>query len=235
MKYKHYTEFKERNGKRICPECNKEFSKYGIINHYYRNHTLEGNQKMEKLSLLNKEKIQNGLGKGFASKEYQEYMKTDKYKEEQSERMLQVVKDNPDSYSANNVCGRNKKVTYNNESYQSTWEVIVAKYFDMFQIPFERIVEPIEYYWDGKIRNYFPDFYIRQWDIYIEVKGYETERDRAKWSALDNLIVLKDKEITHFEKMIKKCPYSQKERQLPAKQLLRYRNSLGAPKKAVLV
>jgi len=215
--------WKTTEGKYKCPLCYEDFSKYGISTHIKVSHfgiPGKGGHNMKNKSPWNKgltketdkrvrksgeaisktfKKCPEKMG-GFVSKEFQDYMKTDEYKKEQSERMLQVVKDNPDSYSANNVCGRSKKVIYNEETYQSTWEVIVAKYFDMFQMPYERKVKPIEYFWNGKIRSYFPDFYIRQWDIYIEVKGYETERDHAKWSALDNLIVLKEKEIKMLEK-----------------------------------
>ena len=31
--------------------------------------------------------------------------------------------------------------------------------------------------------------------MYIEVKGYERERDRCKWAAVDNLIVIKANDI----------------------------------------
>jgi len=34
--------FNEETNKYICPECGKEYSKYGIGNHFWRNHTEEG-------------------------------------------------------------------------------------------------------------------------------------------------------------------------------------------------
>ena len=30
---------------------------------------------------------------------------------------------------------------------------------------------------------------------YVEIKGYETDRDIAKWNAVPGIIVLKDKDI----------------------------------------
>ena len=46
---------------------------------------------------------------------------------------------------------------------------------------------------------YFPDFYVKDLDLYIEVKGYETERDKVKWNTCKNkgikLLVLKKNEI----------------------------------------
>ena len=35
---------------------------------------------------------------------------------------------------------------------------------------------------DGKVATYQPDFYVTDWEMFIEVKGYETDLDRAKWS-----------------------------------------------------
>jgi hypothetical protein len=51
------------------------------------------------------------------------------------------------------------------------------------------------YEWNGT-RRYFPDFYIESIDLYIEVKGYETDRDRAKWLQFpEKLCIIKAAEI----------------------------------------
>lgn len=45
---------------------------------------------------------------------------------------------------------------------------------------------------DGKLRHYTPDFWVEEWNTYVEVKGYETELDRIKWSQFkENLQVWK--------------------------------------------
>ena len=33
-----------------------------------------------------------------------------------------------------------------------------------------------------------PDFYVEDWDTYIEVKGYETALDRSKWSQFPHTL-----------------------------------------------
>ena len=38
----------------------------------------------------------------------------------------------------------------------------------------------------GRKRNYIPDFYLPDYDMYIEVKGYWT--DRAKWKMRDVMV-----------------------------------------------
>lgn len=51
------------------------------------------------------------------------------------------------------------------------------------------------YTWNGE-RTYFPDFYIESLDLYVEVKGYETDRDRAKWLHFPKkLCIIKAAEI----------------------------------------
>jgi hypothetical protein len=45
---------------------------------------------------------------------------------------------------------------------------------------------------------YTPDFYLNAIDTYIEIKGYETDKDRAKWSQIPVDIkfqVLKEKDL----------------------------------------
>ena len=70
-------------------------------------------------------------------------------------------------------------------SMDSTWEVACAQRLDELGVSWER--DPsikIKYQTKGKrYRNYIPDFYLPEYDIYIEVKGYWT--DRAKWKMRD--------------------------------------------------
>lgn len=117
-----------------------------------------------------------------------------------SASMRRAVLNSPDSYSANNVCGRVKITEYKNEKFHGQWEVDVAKWFDSKNILWERKTLPIEYNWNGKKHLYFPDFYLPKYNLFVEVKGYETERDRCKWSALDNLVIFKSAEITAIRK-----------------------------------
>ena len=56
---------------------------------------------------------------------------------------------------------------------------------------------PFQYEYEGKTRNYYPDFYLVEDDKYVEIKGYETEKDRAKWTQFKkSLLILKRKELT---------------------------------------
>lgn len=115
-------------------------------------------------------------------------------------KMKEAVKKYPDSYSSNNVCGRVKLKEYKGTKVNGGWELLVAQYLDKNDILWTNKVDPIEYEWNGKTHSYFPDFYLPELDLYIEVKGYKRDRDLAKWSRVDNLIVIKQKEIIQIQK-----------------------------------
>ena len=121
-------------------------------------------------------------------------------KQKISASMKRVVKERPESYSASNVNGRVKKVEYNGQIFDSSWEVIVAKFLDDNGYIWYKPTTGFEYFWENDIHLYYPDFYIPSLDLYIEVKGYKRDRDDYKWKSISNLIVIKQKEITAINK-----------------------------------
>ena len=112
-----------------------------------------------------------------------------------SESVKRAVLLNPESYSSNNVSGRVKMYEYNGMKFKGKWELLVAEKLFNENIKYTNIVSPIDYEWNGSIHKYFPDFYLEEYDLYIEVKGYQRDRDVAKWNSLDNLLVFKKQEI----------------------------------------
>lgn len=115
--------------------------------------------------------------------------------------MLKAVNDHPNSYSAN-ISGRTKSYIYkdslnNDVKVKGTWELLVANFLTTNNINWTNIIdEKIIYEWNSKKRRYFPDFYLIDYDIYIEVKGYERKRDLEKWKVIkDKLIIFKKNEI----------------------------------------
>lgn len=109
--------------------------------------------------------------------------------------MRQAVLDNPDSYSKKNVSGRVKMIEYNGNTYKGMWECVFAKYLTENNIKFLQPSSPFPYEFEGKWHLYFPDFYLEDLNVYVEVKGYERPRDLAKWNSVENLIVVKQKHI----------------------------------------
>ena len=116
-------------------------------------------------------------------------------KENFSNKIREVVKNNPDSYSSSNVNGRVKKILYNDIWLDSSWEVEVAKWLDTQSLKWEKSRTGFPYTWEGKERTYYPDFYLVDLDIYIEVKGYIRARDYEKWKSIPDLIIIKEKEF----------------------------------------
>ena len=82
-----------------------------------------------------------------------------------------------------NSFGKSKIVKYNNIDFHGHWEVEFAKYLDNLQIGWVRNTDKFKYKFDNKTRYYTPDFYIPNLDLYIEIKGYPTEKDFCKWNS----------------------------------------------------
>ena len=126
---------------------------------------------------------------------------TEEKRIEQSLRMSKIAKEKPDSYSINNVSGRVKMFEYNGFKLKGNWELKIAKLLDENNIKWTNKIEPFPYFWNNSWHLYFPDFYLVDLDIYIEVKGFERERDRIKWKSVNKkLIILKEKEIELLSK-----------------------------------
>ena len=71
---------------------------------------------------------------------------------------------------------------YKGADLHGTWELAYAKWLDSQNILWERTKTKFPYVYKDKLRHYTPDFYLPTEDIYIEIKGYSTKKDEAKWS-----------------------------------------------------
>jgi hypothetical protein len=93
---------------------------------------------------------------------------------------------------------RNMHINYKGNDLHGTWELKYAQYLDGENINWIRNKDSFKYLFDGKERYYTPDFYLIDSDEYIEIKGYKTEKDDAKWSQFPKhrkLIVLMEREL----------------------------------------
>jgi hypothetical protein len=93
---------------------------------------------------------------------------------------------------------KNMHYNYNGVDLHGRWELNYAQYLDKNNIKWIRCKEQFDYFYDGKNRKYTPDFYLTESDEYIEIKGYKTEKDKAKWSQFPKnkkLIVLTASEL----------------------------------------
>lgn len=124
--------------------------------------------------------------------------------EKQRLRLSENIKDR---YAAGWMpkAGRCKKFEYNSPIagqvlLDGTWELRVAKWLDCQGLNWRRNTQRFKYFnLKGIESHYTPDFYIEEWKSYLEVKGYETELDRCKWSQFSKpLIVWKAEQINQL-------------------------------------
>ena len=183
---------------KTCPFCSKEFK---TRNHEYKC-SLNPNRYVK---IWTEEMIKHASMKSKKSND--EYW-TQERRLEQSVRMLKIVKENPDSYSKSNVSGRVKMYEIESSKgvtkVKGTWERSVATLLNSFGINWTNSIKPFSYFWNNGWHLYFPDFYLFDLDIYIEVKGFETDRDIAKWKYFESpLIKIKKTEMKNLESFLK--------------------------------
>lgn len=133
---------------------------------------------------------------------------TDEKRKAHSVKMKKIVEANPDSYSKNNVSGRVKiyevKSSTGLTKVKGRWELSVANWLNENNVRWTNDIKPYSYFWNNGWHLYFPDFYLIDSDILIEVKGYERERDRCKWGSVDKkLIIIKQKEIDNLDQNLR--------------------------------
>jgi hypothetical protein len=105
----------------------------------------------------------------------------------------------PESYSASNR-GRTKCIEKHGVKFQGKWELEFFEWCQSKSILVERCSEWFPYTFDGD-RQYNPDFYLRDLGVYVEVKGFQTKKDEAKWMAFPHkLLIVKKSEINRIKK-----------------------------------
>lgn len=66
-----------------------------------------------------------------------------------------------------------RKVIYKDIVFDSSWEVTIAKLLDSLSIKWIRPKESIEWIdGTGKSRKYFPDFYLEEYDVFLDPKNH---------------------------------------------------------------
>lgn len=88
------------------------------------------------------------------------------------------------SISLNNHGGRCKWYNYNGINLQGTWELAIAKKLDQFSISWIKTKEKryiLEYIDNNKkLHSYNPDFYLKDYNCFLEIKGYWWGKDKRK-------------------------------------------------------
>jgi hypothetical protein len=85
-----------------------------------------------------------------------------------------------------------------------SWELAFCKFADKHKLNWSRNKKRFPYIKpDGKSSTYQPDFYVEEWNCYVEIKGYETDLDKAKWSQFpEPLRILRKEQIGKLDELV---------------------------------
>jgi len=86
-----------------------------------------------------------------------------------------------------------KRYTYNDVSFDSSWEVEIAKFLDEHQIKWSRSRKHLLHWIDsnGKQRRYYPDFFLEDLNIYVDPKNpYKQKQDKEKLDFIKQSVIL---------------------------------------------
>jgi hypothetical protein len=90
---------------------------------------------------------------------------------------------------------------------RSSWETNVARILKYLKLEYE--FEPTFQLQDG--RYFHPDFYLKDWDVYIEVKGRwlgDAKQKLELWQKqfnISNLVLIQEKDYKDLKKTFKDC------------------------------
>lgn len=98
-----------------------------------------------------------------------------------------------------------KSFTVNNikdepQYIQGSWEKKFVEFLNENKINWSRNNTGFRYQFNNDTKTYFPDFYLEDYDVFVEVKGYQTEKDIAKWQNFPKkLLIVKKEELKNLE------------------------------------
>lgn len=70
---------------------------------------------------------------------------------------------------------------------QGTWELEFIQWLDMNNLTFSCHKGRLEYDINGEIHSYYPDFYVNEWDCYVDIKNdYHYSLQKEKFKSLEN-------------------------------------------------
>lgn len=170
------------------------FIKYNNTPHKGTNQFIKAKELGLSIPTFSKE-TREKQGKAWLGKKH-----TNEEKQKISNGIQKAILEHPESYSGLN--SKAKKEVYNGIKFDSSWEVDVAKYLDKNNIKWERVKTGFKYLYENKYHHYYPDFYLIDLNYYIEVKGYQRDinKDLCKWNTINNLIIIKCKEINDIKR-----------------------------------
>ena len=106
--------------------------------------------------------------------------------------MKLAVEKYPESYTSSNR-GRVKQIEFDGLKFHGNWEVLFYKWCNENNINCERGKKYFYYIWMESEHLYFPDFFLPEYNLWVEVKGFKTDRDICKWEQFPEKILILEK------------------------------------------
>jgi hypothetical protein len=185
-----------RNHERLCKNNpNRQFTPFHCQK-FQNSSSKRGNQytKAKKLGLdipQISDSTREKLKKAYSSR-------TSEWHKENGKKISETINKKVKEGTWHTSLAKHMHIEYNGIDLHGSWELAYAKYLDANNIRWIRNKDSFTYVYDGKERKYTPDFYLIDSDEYIEIKGYKTKKDEAKWSQFPKhrkLIILMRKEF----------------------------------------
>lgn len=200
----------------LCRFCNKECKNSNSLRNHERLCKSNPNYQVTYLE-KNRSFIPQRNGANTAKDEGREFIvypetrsklakanlsRTDEWNKENGKKIAKTVNEKVANGEWHTSLAKHMHIDYKGNDLHGSWELKYAMFLDENKIAWVRNKDSFSYYFNGKERKYTPDFYLPGSDEYIEIKGYKTEKDEAKWTQFPThrtLIVLMEKELREMK------------------------------------
>lgn len=181
-----------------CKYCDRIFNKIGPL-HFHENKcynnpnrtkawnyglTKETDERIMKYTNTRIENIKSGdivnLNKGLTKESDKRIMK---YAIKTSKTINSKISTN----DWHNSFSKTRTQRYKGINMMGNWEVEFAKLLDKRNILWKYTEDKFDYLFNDSLHKYNPDFYLPEYNLYIEIKGYPTLKDFSKWKSITNL------------------------------------------------
>tara|TARA_Y100001968_G_C19423444_1_gene753067 strand:- start:198 stop:860 length:663 start_codon:yes stop_codon:yes gene_type:complete len=208
------------NDKISCKFCGKQYSKFG-----YHKHEIVCSSNPNRKDLTGSNSYKGGKpGKnqynyGYVMKKSTKKKLSDSMKEinktrwtaERRQRNSLLRSKYLEEYGHGGFPNvKNYKICNNNGQefcVRGTWELFVAKELNKHKINWVRKIY-LNYTLDDNVtRTYTPDFYLPEQNLYIEIKGFYSDKDKKKMKTVNeqnnlNIVVIQGKSIDCIKRQL---------------------------------
>ena len=176
-----------------CKYCNKEYTNNVHVRWCAKNPSLENNKLRDSQKYSERAKKAWIDGK-YKNANWNRNVKGSPHTEE-TKKLLSLLGRNSNHRRLVKSCRKYTTKEGKEVLLDSSWEEILAKRLDELDVKWER-PEPIKWIDNtGKSRNYFPDFFLPEYNLYLDPKNkyaYESQKEKIKWlkTNVKNLVFL---------------------------------------------